>query len=471
MFSKSFLVSAILLAVSLQAHAQAGVSPALGVQGNNLNRSQVQRPSSNSRCGNINISNDLDSATPVNANSDGTFTVSATSFSKGNDGSRSFNVKVDSTGDGNNFVDGSIVSNGDSSPSSDGSQNIIAKLPSGTECTGGRNKDLCIAAFQNSAGFGNCVAVRQSSSSSSSSLYTNNNSNSNGGGDNDDNKDKNESSSQNMSNDRDRNNNSNDRDRNMSNQSSESKKNYNNHDSHSGMMGGSAKSHRGGSTTITIIHDHGESRTITASSSRMTDNNRNGNMGEGSDGMNRNGNMGEGSNGMNRNGNSMQGNNNNSNDNMQGSSSNSNSNSNNSNNGSNNSNNSNSNNMQGSSSNNSNNSNSNSNSNNSDSSSSSSSSSNNNNNSNNNASSSSSSSSSSATSTASSSQPSSSSFYGSSNPDERKANQIAAAKAMADSFYKGKSYRRRAGTTAARAALHEAREVVVERGLLAWLWA
>ena len=36
-------------------------------------------------------------------------------------------------------------------------------MPAGTKCTGGTSKNLCLASFVTTAGFGNCVAVSQGS--------------------------------------------------------------------------------------------------------------------------------------------------------------------------------------------------------------------------------------------------------------------------------------------------------------------
>ena len=39
-------------------------------------------------------------------------------------------------------------------------------MPAGTKCTGGTSKNLCLASFVTTAGFGNCVAVSQGSQGS-----------------------------------------------------------------------------------------------------------------------------------------------------------------------------------------------------------------------------------------------------------------------------------------------------------------
>jgi hypothetical protein len=80
MFSKAFFASALVVAFSVQAHAHAGISPALGVNKAQLARSDVQRPSAAQPCGNVNIAQKLDSSTPVNAAADGSFTATVTDF-------------------------------------------------------------------------------------------------------------------------------------------------------------------------------------------------------------------------------------------------------------------------------------------------------------------------------------------------------------------------------------------------------
>lgn len=79
-FSKSFVAAAaVLLGLTLQAHAHAGVTPALGVKAN-FARGNVQRPSAAKPCGNINVAQTLDASTPITANADGTFVATITNF-------------------------------------------------------------------------------------------------------------------------------------------------------------------------------------------------------------------------------------------------------------------------------------------------------------------------------------------------------------------------------------------------------
>lgn len=79
MFTKSFVALTTLLALTTQVHAHAGVSPALSVSGD-LTRNDVQRPSSSSPCGNVNIAKSLDSSTTVKAETNGSFAATVTNF-------------------------------------------------------------------------------------------------------------------------------------------------------------------------------------------------------------------------------------------------------------------------------------------------------------------------------------------------------------------------------------------------------
>jgi phage gp45-like len=79
MFSKSFIVPIFLLALTSTVDAHALITPALGVKGNGA-RSDVQRPSGASLCGNVNILQNLDTSTPIQAAADGTFLPSITDF-------------------------------------------------------------------------------------------------------------------------------------------------------------------------------------------------------------------------------------------------------------------------------------------------------------------------------------------------------------------------------------------------------
>jgi len=163
MLSKAFLVSFVILGLGLQVSAHAGVTPALGVNGQ-LTRNDVQKPTAAKPCGNTPLTN-IDTSTPVTAAADGTVKMTATSFDSGTDGSREITaVKVDSSGTGQQFKAApanAIITNGDASPTQAGSQAITMQMPAGTTCSGGKSKNLCMVALQTKGGFGNCVVVQQ----------------------------------------------------------------------------------------------------------------------------------------------------------------------------------------------------------------------------------------------------------------------------------------------------------------------
>ena len=48
-------------------------------------------------------------------------------------------------------------------PKDDSPQQLTVELPAGTNCAGGTGKDLCLASFTTTSGFGNCVVVSQGS--------------------------------------------------------------------------------------------------------------------------------------------------------------------------------------------------------------------------------------------------------------------------------------------------------------------
>jgi hypothetical protein len=79
MFSKSFIASIFLLALTTSVNAHAAIAPALGVKGNPV-RGDVQRPSANSPCGNVNIAKNIDTSTSVAADANGSFSPSITNF-------------------------------------------------------------------------------------------------------------------------------------------------------------------------------------------------------------------------------------------------------------------------------------------------------------------------------------------------------------------------------------------------------
>ncbi|KAH8994534.1 hypothetical protein EDB92DRAFT_1761703, partial [Lactarius akahatsu] len=155
--SKSFIAYAFLLCFTTSVNAHALINPALGVKGNGA-RNDAQRPSTNKPCGNVNIAQSIDTSTTIALAADGTFSPSITDFNAGNDGSRSIKtVKVDASGTGQNFVAAKMIINGDAKPTSTSTQQLKVQLPSGTTCTGGAGKNLCLASFVTTGGFGNCV--------------------------------------------------------------------------------------------------------------------------------------------------------------------------------------------------------------------------------------------------------------------------------------------------------------------------
>jgi hypothetical protein len=167
MFSKVFATVSVVLAVSAQINAHAIITPALGVTGTAV-RADVQRPSTASPCGTVDVASSIDTSTPVVADATGTFTTNATDFNAGADGSRSVTAKVDPTGAGTAFnTDVTVTQNGDANPTTVGTDQIVASLPAGTTCTGGAAGNLCLVQFTTTAGFGNCVVVSQGAATAS----------------------------------------------------------------------------------------------------------------------------------------------------------------------------------------------------------------------------------------------------------------------------------------------------------------
>jgi hypothetical protein len=161
MFSKVFTTLFILLVVSVQINAHAIITPALGVNGTAV-RGDVQRPSTASPCGTVDVASSIGTSTAVVADANGTFITNATDFNAGADGSRSVTAKVDPTGKGTTFdTDVKVTQNGNANPTTVGTDQIVASLPSNTTCSGGKDGNICLVQFITSAGFGNCVAVVQ----------------------------------------------------------------------------------------------------------------------------------------------------------------------------------------------------------------------------------------------------------------------------------------------------------------------
>ena len=53
-----------------------------------------------------------------------------------------------------------------------GSAQLTVQLPSGTQCTGGANQDLCLVSFVTAGGFGNCIAVSQNAAAAATNGTT-----------------------------------------------------------------------------------------------------------------------------------------------------------------------------------------------------------------------------------------------------------------------------------------------------------
>ncbi|KAG8758313.1 hypothetical protein FRC11_003893 [Ceratobasidium sp. 423] len=153
-FTKTLLV---LAALSTSVLGHAGVAPALGVKGTTIARNNVQRPSTAKPCGNAALSAiDTSTAVPMSGNS---FTVTATNFNGGRDGSTQFTAQVDATGKGTGFKAATVTKNGELAPKGTGNVQITVQMPAGTTCTGGASGNRCLVSFKSAGGFGNCVVV------------------------------------------------------------------------------------------------------------------------------------------------------------------------------------------------------------------------------------------------------------------------------------------------------------------------
>ncbi|KAI0289379.1 hypothetical protein BC826DRAFT_1032368 [Russula brevipes] len=161
MFPKSFIAPIFVLALTYSANAHAAINPFAGL-GGTATRQDVSRVSDGKPCGNINIAQAIDSSTTIPVNPDGSFSPTITNFNGGSDGSRSIKtVQVDVSGQGTNFVAAKMLVNGDPSPQNDSTESITAQLPPNTKCAGGSEGNRCLVAFATTAGFGNCVIVKQ----------------------------------------------------------------------------------------------------------------------------------------------------------------------------------------------------------------------------------------------------------------------------------------------------------------------
>jgi len=182
MFTKFISTSVLVLALSAtQAFAHAAIAPQLGVQGTPV-RNDVQRPSQNTPCGSTNIAQNIDTSTAVPLSSSGSFQATVFNFNGGEDGSTEVTAQVDPSATGKSFTTATVTKNGQLAPPAAGQAQIEVRLPSGTKCTGGKDKNRCLVSFTTKGGFGNCLVVSEgsgsfSSESSPSSLSNNSNNN------------------------------------------------------------------------------------------------------------------------------------------------------------------------------------------------------------------------------------------------------------------------------------------------------
>ncbi|KAI0754373.1 hypothetical protein C8Q80DRAFT_1266015 [Daedaleopsis nitida] len=161
LFSKNVIAAAaLLLSVSLQAHAHAAISPMLGVKGTPA-RSDVQRPTTAKPCGSVNIAKTFDTSSTIALKANDSFAATIQNFNAGVDGSLQITtVKVDPTGTGKKFVAATMIKNGEKAPTTVKSEQLTVQLPAGTQCTGGATKNKCLVSFTTAGGFGNCVVVQ-----------------------------------------------------------------------------------------------------------------------------------------------------------------------------------------------------------------------------------------------------------------------------------------------------------------------
>lgn len=173
MFSKIWVSCVLVSVLCLQVTAHAIVSPALGINGTPV-RADAQQPSTQSPCGKLvtNITSAIDSAMAVPVDKNGSFQVKAQNFNGGVDGSLMFKARVDANGTGANFISMLITTNGDNAPAGVENQTLVASLPSGTKCTGGKTGNLCLVQFISGGKFGNCVVVSQATADGSSPTPT-----------------------------------------------------------------------------------------------------------------------------------------------------------------------------------------------------------------------------------------------------------------------------------------------------------
>ena len=81
MFGKVFTITAFVAALSVQVHGHALVEPAIGVGKNGTGvRADVQRPSTKSPCGTVNVANVIKNSTAVFVDKDGVFSATGQNF-------------------------------------------------------------------------------------------------------------------------------------------------------------------------------------------------------------------------------------------------------------------------------------------------------------------------------------------------------------------------------------------------------
>lgn len=81
MFFKSFIALIFTFTLTASVNAHGFIAPALGVNGPPT-VDDVQKPSSSSPCGNVDISDNLDTSTVAAATADGKFLIDVTNFER-----------------------------------------------------------------------------------------------------------------------------------------------------------------------------------------------------------------------------------------------------------------------------------------------------------------------------------------------------------------------------------------------------
>ncbi|KAK7053015.1 hypothetical protein VNI00_004336 [Paramarasmius palmivorus] len=163
MLSRLVVALTLTLALISQVHGHAVVSPALGIDGEPVRR-DAQRPSrGDSRCGRVDVAENIDTSGTVTPAADGTMTLKVQNFNRGTDGSRQMTVMLDATGTGTSFnTPVTVMQNGEPRPrEARGSDTLIVQMPQGVACTGGASGNKCLMSFESLGGFGNCVVVEQ----------------------------------------------------------------------------------------------------------------------------------------------------------------------------------------------------------------------------------------------------------------------------------------------------------------------